>query len=799
MLEVRITLEEFMDRVGIAECPLIVTARVAPRFSEPIPSQPENNEGAPVPVALDDDGNGGNVDTALVPRFSQSLDTTLQQETAANGKATLLFDLDESFDKVTQENSTAEDVKAYLEISASCAGLSRHLFLRDLALDPDDRFDTLLLFDPGKSIVGHTTDDSTRLWFQYHGDLTGTQKFECEIGETGSRSTRTEPVTLGDPLDANTGVLDVTGLRPNTEYRYRLWMYDPADDTAINGRVVTRGSFTTADSNPRQLTIAFGSCHKPAAGNNFGLRSAMNRWRAMANQDNYDLLILMGDQVYGDHIEEFWPSSTWHQRYRNRYDQLWQYQPMRQVLRRTPTYMILDDHEIADDFGTFLDDPERIRAGLDAYEVYQDAHNPVHRGDQKHFSLKRGFASFFFMDLRTQRGKDPAFPILGRTQWADMVRWASSPETRDADVIFLVSSVPLAFLPIDVLADMIDDATVKTGAVAGAIAGSSIAPGPGTIIGGIIGATVAKLGYEWAEEKAEEAFDLADQWVFEENRKDLKRVLNLIFDLANDVHEGGNGQQPRAVFVLAGDAHLGALHLICSDHRGRQRDHRINPFIFQLLSSSISEAPVSGNTTAIRLFNRLDPDINVTDSDFMDAACDAGTALSLDQSGEPITFGLGEHYATELLDLILERTFGRMTVERVGSGRRYRFYASIQGERTATTQLFELDLDRRPIKPKSLIGQILTTRGKITLLRVHEVNSKFGPPADQIDAEVIVQLDREPGRAFGFQLRAGNSEPAATEMLNLLRDAFNHDSSVRLEYVRTGLRNGRIIRALNNI
>jgi hypothetical protein len=140
-----------------------------------------------------------------------------------------------------------------------------------------------------------------------------------------------------------------------------------------------------------------------------------------------------------------------------------------------------------------------------------------------------------------------------------------------------------------------------------------------------------------------------------------------------------------------------------------------------------------------------------------------------------------------------------MTVERVGSGRRYRFYASIQGERTATTQLFELDLDRRPIKPKSLIGQILTTRGKITLLRVHEVNSKFGPPADQIDAEVIVQLDREPGRAFGFQLRAGNSEPAATEMLNLLRDAFNHDSSVRLEYVRTGLRNGRIIRALNNI
>ena len=45
--------------------------------------------------------------------------------------------------------------------------------------------------------------------------------------------------------------------------------------------------------------------------------------------------------------------------------------------------------------------------------------------------------------------------------------------------------------------------------------------------------------------------------------------------------------------------------------------------------------------------------------------------------------------------------------------------------------------------------------GNITLLRVHDLGTGFGPPDDELDAEVIVLLDTEPEKAFGFKLRQG--------------------------------------------
>jgi hypothetical protein len=87
--------------------------------------------------------------------------------------------------------------------------------------------------------------------------------------------------------------------------------------------------------------------------------------------------------------------------------------------------------------------------------------------------------------------------------------------------------------------------------------------------------------------------------------------------------------------------------------------------------------------------------------------------------------------------------------------------------------------------------------GRITLLRVHDVGTKYGPPFDQLDAEVIVLLDSEPEKAFGLKLRTGADQPVAQGMLALLRDAFNNDRRVRLDFVRTGCRTGRITRVID--
>jgi len=93
---------------------------------------------------------------------------------------------------------------------------------------------------------------------------------------------------------------------------------------------------------------------------------------------------------------------------------------------------------------------------------------------------------------------------------------------------------------------------------------------------------------------------------------------------------------------------------------------------------------------------------------------------------------------------------------------------------------------------------VLAAVGRVTLLRVHDVGTGYGPPTDFLDAEVIVKLDTQPGKAFGFRLRDNADEAARRGMLDLLRDAFNHNWAVRIEYVQVaGLNNSKILRVLN--
>ena len=92
------------------------------------------------------------------------------------------------------------------------------------------------------------------------------------------------------------------------------------------------------------------------------------------------------------------------------------------------------------------------------------------------------------------------------------------------------------------------------------------------------------------------------------------------------------------------------------------------------------------------------------------------------------------------------------------------------------------------------IGALANAQGRITFLRAHDVGTGFGPPTDAIDGEVVIRLDTLPGRAFGFQLRADSRESVAHGMLDLLRVAFERNSRVSIDYIRTGLRNGRILR-----
>ena len=77
---------------------------------------------------------------------------------------------------------------------------------------------------------------------------------------------------------------------------------------------------------------------------------------------------------------------------------------------------------------------------------------------------------------------------------------------------------------------------------------------------------------------------------------------------------------------------------------------------------------------------------------------------------------------------------------------------------------------------------VVNTSGRLSLLRVHDRGTKFGPPNDQIDVEVVLAFVGRPDDFFGFQLRTDANAAVREGMLGLLRDGFNHNWIVNLDF-----------------
>jgi hypothetical protein len=91
----------------------------------------------------------------------------------------------------------------------------------------------------------------------------------------------------------------------------------------------------------------------------------------------------------------------------------------------------------------------------------------------------------------------------------------------------------------------------------------------------------------------------------------------------------------------------------------------------------------------------------------------------------------------------------------------------------------------------------ITVSGHITTLLVQDVGQGFGPADDSIDVEVVIQLDTQPGKGFGFQLRNDKNRPARQGMFDLLEDAFDSNRAVSLTcQIVPGKNNGTIFQTM---
>ncbi|HFD79506.1 MAG TPA: alkaline phosphatase family protein [Gammaproteobacteria bacterium] len=453
------------------------------------------------------------------------------------------------------------------------------------------------------AIVGHTTADSTRLWFRtaapgdYELLLYPARADSDDSLFAGFRNVpydtdalpvyvRRIPFTVTDYAQDSTHVVDVDGLAPLTEYRYAL--YGP--DGGI-GRVLLGQDrpyrFRTLPAEEAALSFAFYSCHMPYKHSIFGGTNVVNMamWSCfndvMRRHYAEDLRFVIGggDQVYVDGVKtlDIWrylnkvmartdgelrPSRdemvSW---FRDIYRGYWGFPALREAFSSYPTYMIWDDHELKDGWGSDRfrrrgrDDldrkifPARRKKGLSrsdcrellrrmesagkqVYREYQHAHNPPTPEGRYDYSFLHASSAFYMLDGRGYRDVNRrSRRILGQAQLRRFTEWLEALDPARTRYLFVVSAVPVLHMkPVFVNSD---DTT--------------------------------------AAELAEIDDDLRDAWEHSLHDSERRALLAALFAAA---------ARGLRVCILSGDVHTSAVF--------RMTDEDSGAVLYQLTSSAIT-------------------------------------------------------------------------------------------------------------------------------------------------------------------------------------------------------------------
>lgn len=288
------------------------------------------------------------------------------------------------------------------------------------------------------------------------------------------------------PENGYAGVAPLNGLSPNTRYYYALTL----SDRPPSPNLAPFPQFTTFPPVGERVSFsfAFGSCFRPENENGGRIFNAIERMR---QQEDLRFILMIGDQIYADAALQngIGKIACNLQEYREVYAYTWSRTPLRRLLENLPAFMILDDHEVDDDW-RWLDmerrwahipwwdqaqrwlrgyPPQerhiplkRVQDALQAYWEHQGMHAPHYelppalnevgqyalpKGDSGSlaYTFTFGGAAFFVMDTRTMRVRNRRQrSMLGEGQWKALENWLL--RVKDAyPVKFLVSSCALLF------------------------------------------------------------------------------------------------------------------------------------------------------------------------------------------------------------------------------------------------------------------------------------------------------------------------------------------------------------------
>ena len=299
-------------------------------------------------------------------------------------------------------------------------------------------------------IIGHTTHESVTLWVR--GEVRYPFAF-VEVSDSGG-VVATKKIAL-EERHGFTGAAKIEGLKANRAHTSAV-CFGRVREAKPRERFDyghCQGRFTTFPAPGKSIPFKFllGSCNLHSLGPLSPPDKAFETLAAVAEQENPAFMIHCGDQIYYDIPNPWKPPSI--SEYRDKYLDAWEdSRATRSFLTRLPHYMILDDHEILDNFANDIDTsalgatPKDFK--MTATKVYWEfvhTRQPNTYGAQAlHYTFSHGTTEVFVLDTRTQRYARPTWEsprMVGPQQLSELADWMLA--HKDA-VKLVVTSVPFA-------------------------------------------------------------------------------------------------------------------------------------------------------------------------------------------------------------------------------------------------------------------------------------------------------------------------------------------------------------------
>jgi hypothetical protein len=445
-------------------------------------------------------------------------------------------------------------------------------------------------------VVGHSDDASARVWIQAFDDPA---RYMLRVQGAGLYPF--VPTEAG-PLEFNTGIAVADGLRPDWQYRY---------DVLRLGRLLfgAGGSFRTMPQPSSTTNLLFCAISCSSAEED----GIWEPFRRFVEDSQPQFVLMMGDQVYLDeddpdvfvgHLES--PSPVRRRAMAEKYRLNWSREPVRRVLANVPTYMMWDDHDSRDGWGSGAGDSptllakhprgEEIHRKLNAYfedarDVYwhfQGCHNPAPHGAidpvlpnyidgpvepgrrrAMPFVFRCGRLVVLTLDSRGERDafrKD--FPVLGAEQW-QFVDQVLANLPGDVEALAVVTPTPIASLDpngqvMKLMGDRTDDVEAfKRGDLEELLNPESTEDFDDLALAAISARATRLTGtpVNLGAFKISNIDEARDQWSHKSSRPEQADLLRKAGE-ARLVNRAGGG--PRGLLFLSGDIHTGCVFDISS-------------------------------------------------------------------------------------------------------------------------------------------------------------------------------------------------------------------------------------------